>query len=127
MWRKFFSFIKYFKGEKKVGFSSEGLLTSLEYKDGDYFIAHCLEFDIVAQGKTREEARHNLAELIKEQFAFAIEKDIEEKVLFKPAPAKYWELVRHLKNRETRKILLKTPHLTTKDILKNLESIYAHV
>ncbi len=117
---------KFFYKGKKVASETEVLLNSLEYKDGDYYIAHCLEFDIVAQGRSIEEARERLAELIKEQIIFAAEKDIEEKVIFHPAPEKYWEILHHLKTRLARKVLLKDPRrITTDKILGQLESTNA--
>lgn len=104
----------------------EAFLTCLEYKDGDYCIAHCLEFDIVAQGKTFEEANKVLAELIGEQIKFAAEKDLEDKVLFRPAPAKYWEILRELRTKQARKVLLANPNITATQILNSIECIPAH-
>lgn len=34
-------------------------------KDGDWFVSHCLDYDIASQGKTREEARENIIEAVK--------------------------------------------------------------
>lgn len=34
------------------------------YREGDLFLAHCLEFDLVAQGDTAEQAYHNLLDAI---------------------------------------------------------------
>ena len=75
---------KYFRGGQKCASETEALLNCLEYKDGEYYIAHCLEFDIVAQGGTASEAREKLAELIREQILFTTEKDIEEKLYSTP-------------------------------------------
>lgn len=118
---------KYFRGGKKCASETEALLNCLEYKDGEYYIAHCLEFDIVAQGKTADEARQELAELIREQILFTTEKDIEEKALFHPAPVKYWEILHHLRTRQARKALLEDDprHITAKDILGCMESTNA--
>lgn len=118
---------KYFPGGKKCVSETEALLNCLEYKDGECYIAHCLEFDIVAQGETTGEARKRLAELIKEQIVFTTERDIEEKALFHPAPSKYWEILHHLRTRQARKILLEDDpkHITTKDILGCMESTNA--
>lgn len=117
---------KFFKEGKKYGSETEALLNSLEYKDEDYYIAHCLEFDIVAQGKSTEEARRKLVELIKEQVIFAAERDIEEKVIFHPAPEKYWQILHHLRTRLAKKELFKDPrHITAEKILGTLESTNA--
>jgi len=118
---------KFFKGGKKCASQAEALLNVLEYKDEGYYIAHCLEFDIVAQGSTQEEARKMLAELIKEQIVFTTEKDIEEKALFHTAPEKYWHILHQVRTRRARKALLEDDprHLTTKDILGCMESTNA--
>lgn len=34
-------------------------------EDGDWFVSHCLDYDIASQGKTREEARENIIEAVK--------------------------------------------------------------
>ena len=34
-------------------------------KDGDWFVSHCLDYDIASQGTTREEARENIIEAVK--------------------------------------------------------------
>ena len=121
MFEKIFGIKKTFKDGQKVCSEGSGKLTCLEYKDGKYCLAHCLEFDIVAQGETFEEARKNLAELIKEQFSFAFEKDIEEKTLFHPAPKEYWDILRSLKTRLIRRNMLQDRHLTSQNILNRME------
>jgi predicted RNase H-like HicB family nuclease len=55
--------------------------------DGDW-IAHCLEFDLVGTGKSREEALHNLATAISIQVDFSINRS-NPKNLFSPADGKY--------------------------------------
>lgn len=126
MWRKILRIKKGFFGGKKVSSQGEAFLTCLEYKDDDYCIAHCLEFDIVAQGKTFEEANESLAELIKEQINFAVDKDLEDKVLFHPAPSKYWDILRNLKTKMAKKELLGNPNITTSQILNRIECVPAH-
>lgn len=116
---------KIFQGGNKVCSQAQGKLTCLEYRDGEYCIAHCLEFDIVAQGKTFEEARQSLASLIKEQFDFSFEKDIEEKTLFHPAPSKYWTILESLKTRIARRNLLSEGQVTAEGILNRLECFHA--
>ncbi len=33
-------------------------------QDGDWFLSHCLDYDIASQGKTIEEARENIVEAV---------------------------------------------------------------
>lgn len=128
MFKKILEITKYFTGDgKKIKSEGKAFLSCLEYKDEGYYIAHCLEFDIVAQGNTPEEARNNLADLIREQITFASEQDIEEKILFKPAPQRYWELWHKLRNRHARYFLSRHPRITPHDILKSSEWVNAHV
>lgn len=39
-------------------------LTAAISKDGDWFVAQCLEVDVASQGETPEEARDNLTEAL---------------------------------------------------------------
>ena len=126
MLKSFGKMKKVFSGGKKIISSGEAILNTLEYKDGDVFIAHCLEFDLVAQGETLEEARHNLVDLIKSHTSFAIRKDVEDKCLFHPAPKKYWDILHHFQSRMARKVFLKGK-LSRQDILRKMNCQYAHI
>ena len=127
MWKRILEIKKFFKDGKKVGCQAKATINCLEYKDEDIFIAHCLEFDLVAQGETREEARKNLADLISTHIQFAIEKDVEDKSLFHPAPPKYWDILHHIQSRITRQSLLQGGQISAKDILGNMNCTYAHI
>jgi predicted RNase H-like HicB family nuclease len=53
------------------------------------WIAHCLEFDTVAQGDTPTEARKGLENALDALISYAVEhQDIRS--LFRPAPAYLW-------------------------------------
>lgn len=127
MLKKMLEVKKLIKGGKKVGCEATAALTCLEYKDEDFFIAHCLEFDLVAQGENREEARSNLADLIKNHLQFAIEKDVEDKSLFHPAPQKYWDILRQMRTRVARQEFLKRRTLSAQSILNSMSCTYAHI
>jgi len=61
-------------------------------EDGE-FIAHALEMDIVAYGKTEKEAVMELTNLIHNQISFALEKG-EDHLMLRNAPSEYltqWE------------------------------------
>ncbi|MDI6736624.1 MAG: type II toxin-antitoxin system HicB family antitoxin [bacterium] len=62
------------------------------YSEYNIEIAHCLEFDIVAQGKTKMEAFKNLLDAIELQVNFAIENNNIESI-FNPAPPEYWRML----------------------------------
>ncbi len=58
------------------------------------FVAHCLEFDIVAIGDTKPKAILLLKELIDELLEAATEDGTLDKV-FRPAPPEYWQKLAH--------------------------------
>lgn len=64
----------------------------LLYSEGNFQIAHCLEFDIVAQGKKKIEALKNLLDAIELQVSFAVENN-DLASIFTPAPAEYWKML----------------------------------
>jgi len=62
----------------------------LVYKDGRRFVAHALELDILAYGKSEEEAKKGLEGLIDNQLSFAACKEKSEMVHF-PAPKEFFD------------------------------------
>ena len=81
------------KGGKRAP-SRDGLSLSLRlviYQEGGFWIAHCLELDIVAEGQSRKEAMTNLKSLCGLQIETAIEENEVESV-FRPAPSEFWKL-----------------------------------
>jgi predicted RNase H-like HicB family nuclease len=60
----------------------------IEKEDG-VFSAHCLEFDITADGKTLEEALQNIIDCMKNHIEFCIEMGNYDQIL-NPAPQEYW-------------------------------------
>lgn len=62
------------------------------YREEDHYTAHCLEFDLVAQGATTDEAFKNLLDAIELQAAYAQETgDLGN--LIQPAPPEYWRML----------------------------------
>ncbi len=59
-------------------------------KEDDLFVAHCLEFDIVAVAKTQKQAEEDLQDLVIAQIESAFA-DNDIKSLFHPAPQRFWE------------------------------------
>jgi predicted RNase H-like HicB family nuclease len=58
-------------------------------QEEELYTAHCLEFDIVADGKTIEEAEKNILDAIVDHVTFCIATDNIDKIL-NPAPKEYW-------------------------------------
>lgn len=65
------------------------LLHVLVYPEGDEWLAHCLEFDAVAQGGSPAEARRGLDDALSTLIADATEHG-DIRGLFRPAPAGLW-------------------------------------
>ena len=59
------------------------------YKDGEDWIAHCLEFDLMGDGPTKKDAVARMADAISSQVQSSVEFDNPSN-LFKPADAKYF-------------------------------------
>ena len=78
---------------RKTGYSFTFtfLLYPSEQEQGKH-VAHCLELDVVAVATTRPKAILLLKELITELLVAAIEDDTL-RLVFTPAPAKYWGML----------------------------------
>lgn len=123
--KKFIGVIrKTFHRTEKI-YSSGGLhLDVLMEKDGEYFIAHCLDLDIVAQGKTPKEAKEELIELINDQIDFAVSNNLEELIVH-PAPKEYWIRYWNIKSESLKKNLVQNPPSSRNAINKKLDIAYA--
>jgi hypothetical protein len=66
-------------------------LRGIVYPEDGMWLAHCLEMDIVAEGKTPRQALEDVVDLCNLQFQVALEEgDIGS--AFRPAPPEYWKL-----------------------------------
>ncbi len=87
------------------------------------FIAHCLDMDIVAQGKTRVDAIEELKALVETQLEYCLENDMLETV-FRPAPKKYWD--KFYANQQRDMISQLSSHkIPIHKLISNLEMSYA--
>ncbi len=58
--------------------------------EGDIVVAHALEYDIVADGKTESEAKENILTALMDNISFAIQAGTLENIVT-PAPIEYWQ------------------------------------
>ena len=66
-------------------------LSAIVYREGKFWIAHCLELDIVAEGASPDDAMAALISLCDLQIRVALEEsDLES--IFRPAPPEIWKL-----------------------------------
>jgi predicted RNase H-like HicB family nuclease len=66
-------------------------LSGLVYKEDRWWLAHCLELDIVAEGDTPESALESCLELCDLQIRTAMEEN-DLQSIFRPAPPKLWDM-----------------------------------
>lgn len=78
------------------------------YKEGGEWIAHCLQMDIVASGKSAKAVEEDIIGLIKAHVRFAIDNDNVGNI-FKPAPSEIWSMTGHAKRCVSRNIRLFAP------------------
>lgn len=114
-------------GERKRKKRISASLHILESKEQGYYIAHCLELDLVSQGHSREEARDNLADLIFSYLHFAMENNMEQFV-YHPAPKACWDRFKKVRRRKIVSpqsldpALLKAPRNRIKDFMEEIET-----
>jgi predicted RNase H-like HicB family nuclease len=66
-------------------------LSAIAYCEDGVWLAHCLELDIVSEGKDTDDALRSLMSLCELQITVAVEEgDIES--IFRPAPPEIWKL-----------------------------------
>ena len=61
------------------------------YRHGEWWIAHCLELDLVAEGKTLQDALTDVMDLSCSQIEAAI-RDGDLESVFRPAPPEAWAM-----------------------------------
>jgi len=66
-------------------------LQAVAYPHGEWWIAHCLELDLVAEGKTPEEAFQDLLDIATTQIETAISVGNIESI-FRAAPPEIWAM-----------------------------------
>ena len=72
----------------------------MSQEEGRYY-AHCLPFDLLSEGANEEEAIKRLAEMIFEYLHFFTTNNMEP-FIFRPAPMKYWEVLRMVHKQQQR-------------------------
>lgn len=109
---------------KKLNIDKNLHILLIENKDKNTFIAHCLDMNIAAQGKTADEAVVELKELLVVQMEYCLENDMLG-TLFRPAPKIYWDMYyRSQANRVINQLSLHNKHII-KDLTRHLEFAYA--
>ncbi len=66
-------------------------VTVEEDSERNCFIAHCLEFDLVATAKTKREASEKMSVLLLGHIKYAVEKNLHP---YSEIPERYWEKIK---------------------------------
>ncbi|GEM_PF-1965796 len=94
----------------------------LAWQEEGICFAHCLELDIVAEGKTMPETFKALSELIISQIEFAETNRME---IFHPAPSEYWQKLFEIHSNKVKQHLLDNPPKSSRELLKGLDAVHA--
>ncbi len=81
--------------KKKLRFNNtykSGAVSYVGFKEKDKFVAVCLEFDLVAEAKTLQEAKDRIEDLSNAWLHNVIANKLPEELVNKTAPKKYWEI-----------------------------------
>ncbi len=109
---------------KKLSIDKNLHILLIEDKKKNDFLAHCLDMNIAAHGKTCAEAVSELKELLVVQMEYCLEHDMLD-TLFRPAPKTYWDMYyRSQANRVINQLSLRNKHII-KDLTRHLEFAYA--
>ena len=68
----------------------------LIYKEGNQFVAHALDYDLLGYGRTEEEARRELEQVVENQLSFVATTKQKPEMINFPAPKEFfkrWERV----------------------------------
>ncbi len=85
--------------ENSIRISDEGIIINVHViieKEDDLYSAHCLEFDLVGEGETIDQAQESIVSNIINHITFAISKGLYDKII-DPAPPEYWNKLLHSK------------------------------
>ena len=78
-------------------------LNVIIYQEGNEWVAHCLQMDIVTANTAERSVESDIIDLIKAQVIYAIENDNLGNI-FKPAPPEEWAKLEHAKKCGTKRI-----------------------
>ena len=67
-------------------------ISAVIFPEGEWWLAQCLEYDIVAQAKTLLELRHELQRVLISHIAVSEELGRKPFEGLEPAPKKFWEM-----------------------------------
>jgi predicted RNase H-like HicB family nuclease len=112
------------KSKIKAG---RGKINVLTTKNRDGYTAHCLDFDLIGEGKTLKEAFDNLSDVIFTYVHFAVKNDLEI-FMYNPAPKRYWNMLARKKKKLAHQVpsippeIVSAPKNRLKDYMYSVDS-----
>ena len=80
------------------------------FREGDWWVGQCLEYDIAAQAKTLSDLHYEFGRLLVGHYALATERGRPPFEDVPPAPERYWKLFDQAKSRLDREpVLFRVP------------------
>jgi predicted RNase H-like HicB family nuclease len=76
----------------KTNTKKYGLARIFVFPEKNKYIAVCLDLDIIEEAATREDVLTQITEAVVGYVENAVKNNLDDKVLNRPAPKKYWEL-----------------------------------
>ena len=70
----------------------KGFMTRIVFKENEYFVGVCLEFDLEIEGKSLEETEEKLSDYSRAWLYNVQKNNLSDELLNRPAPKKYWEV-----------------------------------
>lgn len=67
-------------------------IRAVVFREGDWWLAQCLEYDFAAVSRNLEELPNELQWAVTTQIALSIERGIQPFHGFSPAPRRFWEM-----------------------------------
>ena len=74
-------------------------IRAVVFKEGDWWVAQCLEYDFAAVSRALEELPGELEGAVATQIEISLERGIQPYHGYSPAPRRFWEMFERAKTR----------------------------
>jgi hypothetical protein len=110
---------------------ADGHFNILLSRDEKEVLAHCLDFNLMADGKTADEALNELSKMMHEYMSFYLSTNKLHDI-YDPAPQEYWDRIKYLmeQGKQPKKVVFLLPQVPVETIQSPSPTIirkYMHV
>ena|GEM_PF-1551862 len=81
-----------FRGKEGISMSDDRVIRVVQFREGPWLVAQCLEVDIAAQAKTENDLLYQLSRLLVGRVLASEMLGVDPFTTLPPAPKKYWDL-----------------------------------